>query len=85
MPVDDAADAVILRWPKAQQVAPQPKGRTIRQRLGWLAFPIWLVRRDNSLMKKAAAGPDGPAVTMFRFTPLPTEAARAVRQAVEEA
>ena len=44
MPVDDAADAVILRWPKVQQVAPKPKGRTTRQRLGWLAFPIWLVR-----------------------------------------
>ncbi|NTT87753.1 hypothetical protein [Tabrizicola fusiformis] len=44
MPVDDAADGVILRWPKAHQVAAQPKGRTIRQRLGWLAFPIWLVR-----------------------------------------
>lgn len=41
---DDTADAIILRWPKAQQVAPQPKGRAIRQRLGWLAFPIWLVR-----------------------------------------
>lgn len=44
MPVDDAADGVILRWPKPPQAAPQPKGRTIRQRLGWLAFPIWLVR-----------------------------------------
>lgn len=44
MPVDDAADAVILRWPKAQQVAPQPTGRTIRQRLGWLSLPIFALR-----------------------------------------
>lgn len=42
--IDETADAIILQWPKPQQVAPQPKRRTIRQRLGWLAFPIWLVR-----------------------------------------
>lgn len=49
--IDDTADAIILRWPKAQQaVAPQPKGRTIRQRLGWLAFPIWLVRQTVEMI-----------------------------------
>lgn len=42
--IDETADAIILRWPKPPLPAPQPKGRTIRQRLGWLAFPIWLVR-----------------------------------------
>jgi len=43
MPVDDSAEAVILRWPKPQQEL-KPKRRTIRQRLNWLAFPIWGMR-----------------------------------------
>lgn len=42
--IDETADAIILRWSKPPLPAPQPKGRTIRQRLTWLAFPIWLVR-----------------------------------------
>lgn len=42
--IDETANAMILRWPRSPQVAPQPKRRTIRRRLGWLAFPIWLVR-----------------------------------------
>lgn len=32
--IDETADTIILRWPKAPQASPQPKGRTIRQRLG---------------------------------------------------
>lgn len=41
---DDTADAIILRWPGTPQaVAPKAKPKW-RERLGWLAFPIWLVR-----------------------------------------
>lgn len=41
---DDTADAIILRWPKAQQaVAPKAKP-TCRERLGWVAFIAWLIR-----------------------------------------
>jgi hypothetical protein len=42
--IDDTADAIILRWPKAQQAASPPARKTIRQRLDLLAFPLWLVR-----------------------------------------
>ena len=42
--IDDTADAIILRWPKAQQAAAQPTRKTIRQRLEWLAFPLWIAR-----------------------------------------
>lgn len=41
---DDAADAIILRWPKGQQVA-APKARpTWRHHFDWLAFPTWIAR-----------------------------------------
>ena len=42
--IDDTADAIILRWPKAQQAASQPTRKTIRQRLDWLSLPIWALR-----------------------------------------
>lgn len=38
---DDTADAIILRWPGKQQVAPKP---TRRHRFDWLAFPVWVAR-----------------------------------------
>jgi hypothetical protein len=42
--IDETADAIILRWPKAQQAAAQPKKPTWRECLNWLAFPLWLAR-----------------------------------------
>jgi hypothetical protein len=42
--IEEAADAIILRWPTPQRlVAPKAKP-TWRERLDWLAFPIWIVR-----------------------------------------
>ncbi len=41
-PVEDTLDGIVLRWPKP--AAPQSTARTLRQRLDWLAFPLWLVR-----------------------------------------
>jgi hypothetical protein len=41
-PVEDVADAVILRWPKP---LPSPEAKpTWKQRLSWLAFPLWALR-----------------------------------------
>lgn len=41
---DDTADAIILRWPTPQRpVAPKAKP-TWRERLDWLALPIWIAR-----------------------------------------
>jgi hypothetical protein len=36
--IDDTADAIILRWPKAQQVAAQTARKTIPQRFEWLSL-----------------------------------------------
>lgn len=38
--IDDTADAIILRWPRVQQ-ATKP---TLRQRLYWLALPVFILR-----------------------------------------
>lgn len=42
--IDAQADAIILRWPKAQKATLQPARKTIRQRLEWLSLPIWALR-----------------------------------------
>ncbi len=42
--IDDTADAIILRWPKALQAAAQTARKTIPQRFEWLAFTVWLAR-----------------------------------------
>lgn len=42
--IDDTADAIILRWPKAQQAASPPTRKTTRKRLDWLSLPIWALR-----------------------------------------
>ncbi len=41
---DDTADAIILRWPTPQKPAARPKKPTWRERLDWLAFPVWIAR-----------------------------------------
>lgn len=42
--IEEAADAIILRWPTPQRPVAQPRKPTWRQRLAWLAFPIWIAR-----------------------------------------
>lgn len=49
-PVDDTLDGIVLRWPTPQRpVAPKTKP-TWRERLDWLAFPIWIVRLVAELL-----------------------------------
>lgn len=43
--IEETADAIILRWPGTPQRPVAPKAKAAwRQRLEWLALPIWIVR-----------------------------------------
>lgn len=42
--IDDTADAIILRWPNAQQVTAKTARKTIPQHLEWLSFTVWIAR-----------------------------------------